>query len=127
MLYFVAGDRETNAKVKALSEQARKLTPEERIELLERDSAGVIPRVNLSVKVTALPLLLRPHAPNRGGAALAARRLRELLRRARDVGAHLHIDADADLDEIVPAVLGPRAWNFAGQKCPAASRLRAPA
>jgi hypothetical protein len=43
VLYFVAGDREMNAKVKALSEQARKLTPEERIELLERDSAGVIP------------------------------------------------------------------------------------
>jgi hypothetical protein len=114
-----------NAGVKALSEQARKLTPEERIELLERDSAGVIPRVNLSVKVTALTLLLRPHAPDRGRAALAAR-LRELLRRARDVGAHLHIDADADLDEIVPAVLGP-AFGFAGQKCPAASRLRAPA
>ena len=75
-----------NAGVKALSEQARKLTPEERIELLERDSAGVIPRVNLSVKVTALTLLLRPHAPDRGRAALAAR-LRELLRRARDVGA----------------------------------------
>jgi proline dehydrogenase len=93
--------------------------------LLERDSAGVIPRVNLSVKVTALTLLLRPHAPDRGRAALAAR-LRELLRRARDVGAHLHIDADADLDEIVPAVLGP-AFGFAGQKCPAASRLRAPA
>jgi hypothetical protein len=46
-----------NAGVKALSEQARKLTPEERIELLERYSAGVIPRVNLSVKVTALTLL----------------------------------------------------------------------
>ena len=114
-----------NAGVKALSEQARKLTPEERIELLERDSAGVIPRVNLSVKVTALTLLLRPHAPDRGRAALAAR-LRELLRRARDVGAYLRIDAHADLDEIVPAVLGP-AFGFAGQKCPAASRLRAPA
>ena len=62
-----------NAGVKALSEQARKLTPEERIELLERDSAGVIPRVNLSVKVTALTLLLRPHAPDRGRAALAAK------------------------------------------------------
>jgi hypothetical protein len=35
VLYFVAGDREMNAKVKALSEQARKLTPEERIELIE--------------------------------------------------------------------------------------------
>jgi putative addiction module component (TIGR02574 family) len=31
VLNFVAGDQEMNAKVKALSEQARKLTPEERI------------------------------------------------------------------------------------------------
>jgi hypothetical protein len=85
----------------------------------------VIPRVNLSVKVTALTLLLRPHAPDRGRADLAAR-LRQLLRRARDVGAHLHIDADADLDEVVPAILGS-AFGFAGQKCAAASRLRAPA
>jgi|SoimicmetaTmtHPB_FD_contig_71_194369_length_1891_multi_2_in_0_out_0_3 RHH-type proline utilization regulon transcriptional repressor/proline dehydrogenase/delta 1-pyrroline-5-carboxylate dehydrogenase len=114
-----------NAGVKALSEQARKLT--------ERFTLGMTPALSRSsssmrssgVKVTALTLLLRPHAPDRGRAALAAR-LRELLRRARDVGAHLHIDAHADLDEIVPAVLGP-AFGFAGQKCPAASRLRAPA
>jgi putative addiction module component (TIGR02574 family) len=32
---LTAGDEEMNAKVKALSEQARKLTPEERIELIE--------------------------------------------------------------------------------------------
>jgi putative addiction module component (TIGR02574 family) len=35
VLNFIAGDQEMNAKVKALSEQARKLTPEERIELIE--------------------------------------------------------------------------------------------
>ena len=35
VLNFVAGDQDMNAKVKALSEQARKLTPEERIELIE--------------------------------------------------------------------------------------------
>ena len=35
VINFVAGDQDMNAKVKALSEQARKLTPEERIELIE--------------------------------------------------------------------------------------------
>ena len=35
VLDLVAGDRQMNAKIKALSEQARKLTPEERIELVE--------------------------------------------------------------------------------------------
>lgn len=62
--------------------------------LLEQDSAGPIPRVNLSVKVTALTPLVRPEAPERGRSDLAAR-LRELLRRARDVGAHLHVDMES--------------------------------
>lgn len=62
--------------------------------LLEQDSAGPIPRVNLSVKVTALTPLVRPEAPERGRSDLAAR-LRELLRRARDVSAHLHVDMES--------------------------------
>ncbi|MCW2952916.1 MAG: Proline dehydrogenase [Conexibacter sp.] len=62
--------------------------------LLERDSAGVLPRVNLSVKVTALTPLIRAEAPERGRAD-AADHLRRLLRRARDVGAHLHIDMES--------------------------------
>jgi proline dehydrogenase len=62
--------------------------------LLERDSAGVLPRVNLSVKVTALTPLVRAEAPERGRAD-AADPLRHLLRRARDVGAHLHVDMES--------------------------------
>jgi proline dehydrogenase len=62
--------------------------------LLERDSAGRIPRENLSVKVSALTPLLRPDAPERGKRD-AAGRLRELLRRARDLDAHLHIDMES--------------------------------
>jgi proline dehydrogenase len=61
---------------------------------LERDSIGRIPRENLSVKVSALTPLLRPDAPELGKRD-AAGRLRELLRRARDLDAHLHIDMES--------------------------------
>jgi RHH-type proline utilization regulon transcriptional repressor/proline dehydrogenase/delta 1-pyrroline-5-carboxylate dehydrogenase len=62
--------------------------------LLERDSAGVVPRGNLSVKVSALTPLLRPDAPDVGRDD-AARRLRPLLARARELGAHVHIDMES--------------------------------
>jgi proline dehydrogenase len=61
---------------------------------LERDSAGPLPRANLSVKVSALTPLLRPDAPERGQRD-AADRLRPLLRRAHERGAHLHIDMES--------------------------------
>ena len=61
---------------------------------LERDSAGPLPRANLSVKVSALTPLLRPDAPERGKRD-AAERLRGLLRQARDLAAHLHIDMES--------------------------------
>jgi RHH-type proline utilization regulon transcriptional repressor/proline dehydrogenase/delta 1-pyrroline-5-carboxylate dehydrogenase len=61
---------------------------------LERDSAGALPRANLSVKVSALTPLLRPDAPERGKRD-AADRLRPLLRRAAELGAHLHIDMES--------------------------------
>jgi proline dehydrogenase len=61
---------------------------------LERDGAGPLPRANLSVKVSALTPLLRPDAPERGKRD-AADRLRRLLRRARELGAHLHIDMES--------------------------------
>jgi proline dehydrogenase len=61
---------------------------------LERDGAGPLPRANVSVKVSALTPLMRAIAPE-VGADDAAGRLRPLLRRARDVGAHLHIDMES--------------------------------
>ncbi|HYP49174.1 MAG TPA: proline dehydrogenase family protein [Thermoleophilaceae bacterium] len=63
-------------------------------EALERDSIGPLPRVNLSVKVSALTPLLRPQAPA-AGRDDAARRMRPLLRRAAELGAHLHIDMES--------------------------------
>ena len=62
--------------------------------LLEADSLGPLPRVNLSVKVSALSPLLRPEAPDVGRED-AARRMRPLLARAKEVGAHLHIDMES--------------------------------
>jgi proline dehydrogenase len=61
---------------------------------LERDSVGRLPRSNLSVKVSALTPLLRPDAPDIGREDAAAR-LRPLLERARDRGAHLHVDMES--------------------------------
>ena len=54
----------------------------------------MLPRANLSVKVSALTPLLRPDAPERGKRD-AADRLRPLLRRANELGAHLHIDMES--------------------------------
>jgi proline dehydrogenase len=62
--------------------------------VLERDSIGPLPRANVSVKVSALTPLLRPDAPDIGRND-AARRLRPLLRRARELGAHIHIDMES--------------------------------
>jgi proline dehydrogenase len=62
--------------------------------LLERDSLGPVPRVNVSVKVSALSPLLRPEAPEIGRED-AARRMLPLLLRAKELGAHLHIDMES--------------------------------
>ena len=62
--------------------------------ILEADSHGPIPRVNLSVKVTALTPHIRADAPELG-IADAAGRLRGLLRTAKEVGAHLHVDMES--------------------------------
>ena len=62
--------------------------------ILEADSIGPLPRVNLSVKVSALTPLMRPEAPDVGRED-AAGRLRPLLRRANELRAHLHIDMES--------------------------------
>src|SRR4051794_14453689 len=51
-------------------------------------------QVNLSAKVSALTPLLRPEAPERGIEG-ARPRLKHLLRVARDVNAHLHVDMES--------------------------------
>jgi proline dehydrogenase len=61
--------------------------------ILDGDHHGRLARANLSIKLTALTPLLRPLAPDRG-AADSARRLRPLLRLARELGAHIHLDME---------------------------------
>ena len=61
---------------------------------LESDSLGPVPRVNVAVKVSALTPLLRPEAPEIGRDD-AARRMLPLLLRAKELGAHLHIDMES--------------------------------
>jgi RHH-type proline utilization regulon transcriptional repressor/proline dehydrogenase/delta 1-pyrroline-5-carboxylate dehydrogenase len=87
-------DRYAERCTEALDELARayeKVPPREH---LEHDSAGPLPRANLSVKVSALTPLMRPEAPELGRDD-AARRLRPLLERARELDAHLHIDMES--------------------------------
>jgi RHH-type proline utilization regulon transcriptional repressor/proline dehydrogenase/delta 1-pyrroline-5-carboxylate dehydrogenase len=74
---------------------------------LERDAAGPLPRANLSVKVSALTPLMRPEAPERGQRD-AADRLRPLLRRAKELDAHLHIDMESmdSRDAVLELILG---------------------
>jgi proline dehydrogenase len=62
--------------------------------VLERDSIGPVSRVNVSVKVTALTPLIRPESPEVGHED-AARRLLPLMRTARELEAHLHVDMES--------------------------------
>jgi RHH-type proline utilization regulon transcriptional repressor/proline dehydrogenase/delta 1-pyrroline-5-carboxylate dehydrogenase len=63
-------------------------------QVLEQDSLGPLPRTNVSVKISALTPLLRPDAPGLGQRDAAAR-LEPLLRSARELGAHIHVDMES--------------------------------
>lgn len=90
----VEADRYAERCAQALDTKAESVRDWPPRPLLEADSIGPLPRVNVCVKVSALTPLLRPEAPERGRED-AARRLRPLLARARDHGAHLHIDMES--------------------------------
>lgn len=62
--------------------------------LLEGDSLGPLPRAHLSVKVTALTPAIRSDAPGRG-IEDALERLRSILRCAREMHAHVHVDMES--------------------------------
>src|SRR5207249_4629717 len=72
--------------LRALIEATSIWPPDDR---LERDDIGPLPRVNVSIKPTALTSF---HDPLSRGDALtqAKARLRPILRGARDGGAHVH-------------------------------------
>lgn len=87
-------DRYAGRCAEALEELARATAKWPERPRLERDTLGPLPRANLSVKVSALTPLLKPDAPDIGRED-AATRLRPLLRSARDLDAHLHIDMES--------------------------------
>jgi RHH-type proline utilization regulon transcriptional repressor/proline dehydrogenase/delta 1-pyrroline-5-carboxylate dehydrogenase len=70
-------------------------TPGWRVQpLLDSDSLGRLSRAHLSIKLSALTADLRPDAPERGVAS-ARERLREILRAARELDAHIHVDMES--------------------------------
>ena len=93
---LTAGEADAYAErcAEALEAITRIYAPLARAQALERDSIGAIPRANLSVKVSALTPLLRAQEPELGERD-AAPRLRALLRRARELDAHLHVDMES--------------------------------
>ncbi len=81
----------------------------------ERDGHGAIPRVNLSVKVSAMTPHLRAEDPERGVDG-ARGQLRRLFRSARDLGAHLHVDMESldlreSVNELVMELLSEREFR----------------
>lgn len=62
---------------------------------LESDPWGAVPRVNISVKPTALAPRFHPHTREEG-LAEATSALRPVLRRAKELGATIHIDTEHD-------------------------------
>jgi len=60
---------------------------------LERDDLGPLPRVNVSIKPTALATHYEPLSRTEGIES-AKQRIRPILRRARDRGAHVHFDME---------------------------------
>jgi proline dehydrogenase len=87
-------DRYAHRCVAAIEEIARDSAGWPSRPVLEQDGSGAIPRANVSVKVSALTPQLRPEAPELGKRDAAAR-LRPLLGRARELGAHVHIDMES--------------------------------
>jgi proline dehydrogenase len=90
------GEADTYARrcastLEVLAQRAARFPPRP---ALEADGLGEIARVNLSVKISALTARLRPEAPE-PGIADALERLRVLLRRAKELGAHLHVDMES--------------------------------
>ena len=61
---------------------------------LERDDLGPLPRVNVSIKPTALATHYEPLSRARGPRAAPRSGIRPILRLARDRGAHVHFDME---------------------------------
>ncbi|RMG34624.1 MAG: L-glutamate gamma-semialdehyde dehydrogenase [Planctomycetota bacterium] len=93
----VISDVEADAYQQAYLELIRGLTPAvdqwSEDAILDRDSRGPIPRVNVSLKLSALDSHFRPIAPRYTAEQVKAR-LRPILRLAREVHAYVHVDME---------------------------------
>ncbi|MFL6205944.1 MAG: proline dehydrogenase family protein, partial [Acidimicrobiales bacterium] len=76
--------------LEALCDAAPSWAPDD---LLERDDLGPLPRVNVSIKPTALATHYEPLS-RREGIDSAKERIRPILRLARDRDAHVHFDME---------------------------------
>ncbi len=81
------------AYMRLLESLAPIIAREPRVDVIDRDERGAIPRVNISVKITALYSNVDPIDPVRTIAALSAR-LRPILLRARELGAFINLDME---------------------------------
>jgi len=63
------------------------------IPLIDRDQYGPIPRVNLSLKLSSLTAQFEPIHPE-ATIQRVGRRLRPILRAAREIGAYVHVDME---------------------------------
>jgi RHH-type proline utilization regulon transcriptional repressor/proline dehydrogenase/delta 1-pyrroline-5-carboxylate dehydrogenase len=94
----VVSEHEAEQHFRALLDLLEAVTPEvERWPgdpLLDADDRGPIPRVNLSIKLSALDSQFDAIDPE-GTLARVGRRLRELLRAARRLGAFLNVDMES--------------------------------
>ncbi len=67
---------------------------------LERDDLGPLPRVNVSIKPTALATHYEPLSAEEGLAG-AKERIRPILRLAKELGVHVHVDMEhADVKDL---------------------------
>ncbi len=90
----IEADRYLQAYVDLIEAIAPTVNAWPEVTRLDRDDRGTIPRVNVSVKLSALDSQFDPIDPE-GTTARVAVRLRTLLRTARRHRAHVHVDMES--------------------------------
>ena len=100
------------------------------IPLIDRDQHGPMPRVNLSLKLSSLTAQFEPiHAES--SIDRVARRLRPILRAARELGAYIHVDMEQytyralTLRAVLPGARGARVSRLAAMSESSCKRITA--
>ncbi len=90
----VEADRYLHAYLDLIAAVAPTVNAWPEVTRIDRDERGPLPRVNVSVKLSALDSQFDP-ADETGTSERVARRLRDLLRLARSHQAHVHVDMES--------------------------------